>query len=160
MDHTIRPATAVDHDQIRELDVLTWSPISSPAPPPAEDGNVFERRKPDDFLVVERDGAVVGYVVLGHPTPLAASQHVIEIQGLAVHPDHGGQGLGTALVTAAIAEARRRRARKISLRVLAHNTVARRVYEKAGFSVQGHLVGEFILDGEPVDDLMLALHLT
>lgn len=160
MDVTIRQATRADHDQIAALDVLTWSPTNSPGPPPADDANRFERRPPEDFLVAELDGEVLGYVALGHPTPLAASRHVVEIQGLAVHPDHGGQGLGMALVDAAIAQARRRRARKISLRVLAPNTGARRLYERAGFTLQGHLVGEFILDGEPVDDLLMALHLT
>ncbi len=48
----------------------------------------------------------------------------------------------------------------MSLRVLAHNAVARRLYERAGFTIEGHLVGEFILDGEPVDDLLMARHLT
>ncbi|HUG83732.1 MAG TPA: N-acetyltransferase [Euzebya sp.] len=160
MDPTIRTATADDHDQINRLDVLTWSPVNSPGPPPPEDRNLFEQRVPEDLLVVELDGAIAGYVVLGHPTPLAASAHVVEIQGLAVHPELGGRGLGTTLVAAAIAEARRRRARKVSLRVLAPNTIARRLYERAGFTVEGHLVGEFILDGEPVDDYLMALHLT
>lgn len=157
---TVRPATAADHDRLLELDLCTWSNVSSPAPVPGPDRDVFARRPPEDHLVAELDGVVVGYVALGHPTPLDASRHVIEVQGITVHPDHGGQGVGGALMEAVVQEARRREARKISLRVLGHNTVARRLYERAGFVVEGHLVGEFILDGDPVDDLLMARHLT
>lgn len=155
----IRPATTADHDAMADLDVLTWSPMHSPGPPP-EGRDLFERRTPEDHLVADLDGRVVGYIVLGHPTPLAASLHVVEVQGLAVHPDHGGRGIGAALVAAAVEEARHRGARKVSLRVLGHNAVARRLYERTGFTVEGHLVGEFMLDGEPVDDYLMALHLT
>jgi RimJ/RimL family protein N-acetyltransferase len=44
----------------------------------------------------------------------------------------------------------------VSLRVLATNPRARRVYERAGFSVEGVLREEFVLDGAFVDDVLMA----
>jgi ribosomal protein S18 acetylase RimI-like enzyme len=155
---TIRPATSDDHDRMVALDAATWGPLTTPAPRPT-DVDLFARRRPADHLVAEVDGEVVGYVVLGAPTPLPSNRHVMEIQGLAVHPDATGRGVGAALVQAAIAEARRRGARKVRLRVLGHNTRARRLYERAGFVIEGVLVGEFMLDGIPIDDVLMALHL-
>ena len=57
---------------------------------------------------------------------------------------------------AAVEEARRRGATKLSLRVLGHNQGARRVYERCGFHVEGVLTGEFVLDGVAVDDVLMA----
>jgi ribosomal protein S18 acetylase RimI-like enzyme len=107
-------------------------------------------------LVAELDGEVAGYVRLGHPTPLPASRHVVMITGLAVDPDRQGRGVGAALLEHAIEEARRRGARKLSLRVLGPNERARALYERAGFEVEGVLRGEFHLQGEDVDDVLMA----
>ena len=46
------------------------------------------------------------------------------------------------------------------VRVLAHNEAAVRLYEQAGFVVEGVLRGEFFLDGQYVDDTLMALDLT
>lgn len=70
-----------------------------------------------------------------------------------------GRGIGTALVQAALAEARHRGSAKISLRVLGSNTAARRLYATAGFTVEWVLAGEFVLNGQPVDDILMAQHL-
>jgi len=67
--------------------------------------------------------------------------------------------VGRALVEAAKWEAHRRGATKLTLRVLAPNTGARRLYEACGFVVEGVLVGEFLLDGRPVDDVLMACRL-
>lgn len=58
-----------------------------------------------------------------------------------------------------IAEARRRGAQKLSLRVLAPNGAARRLYESCGFTVEGVLREEFFLDGRYVDDVLMARRL-
>lgn len=44
---------------------------------------------------------------------------------------------------------------RVTLRVLGHNTPARRLYEAAGFTVEGVLPGEFLLDGVHVDDVCM-----
>ncbi|RYY44131.1 MAG: N-acetyltransferase [Actinomycetales bacterium] len=50
-------------------------------------------------------------------------------------------------------------AAKVTLRVLGTNPTARRLYERCGFAVEGVLVGEFVIEGSPVDDLWMATHL-
>lgn len=63
------------------------------------------------------------------------------------------------LVAAAVDEARRRGARKVSLRVLAPNARARSLYEACGFLVEGVLHHEFRLNDKYVDDLYMARYL-
>jgi RimJ/RimL family protein N-acetyltransferase len=45
------------------------------------------------------------------------------------------------------------------LRVLAPNHSARRLYESCGFVVEGTLRAEFLLEGEEVDDVLMACQL-
>ena len=59
------------------------------------------------------------------------------------------------LVLAALEEARRRGARSVTLRILAPNGAARRLYERCGFHVQGVLREEFLLRGRYVDDVLM-----
>jgi ribosomal protein S18 acetylase RimI-like enzyme len=94
-------------------------------------------------------------VRLGFPTPLASNAHVRQIQGLAVADEARGRGVGRALLRAAVAEARRRGALRITLRVLGHNTPARTLYESEGFVVEGIQPQEFLLDGAYVDDVLM-----
>src|SRR5262249_14534253 len=119
-----------------------------------------ERVEIRDVLVALADGDVAGYVRLGRATPLAASDHVVMILGLAVDPARQRQGVGRALMDAAATEARARGARRLRLRVLAHNEAARQLYDRSGYVVEGVLRGEFCLDGKYVDDMLMALDLT
>jgi RimJ/RimL family protein N-acetyltransferase len=64
-----------------------------------------------------------------------------------------------ALLHAAIAEARRAGACRITLRVLGHNAAARDLYADCGFEIEGVLRGFFRLDGRSVDDVLMALPL-
>ena len=107
------------------------------------------------MLVVEDGGALIGYVELCRPA-LASAAHVHTICGLGVDPARQRQGVGRLLVDAAVAECARRGAQKVKLRVLAHNAEALRLYARCGFVQEGVFVGEFWLDGEFVDDLLLA----
>jgi len=45
---------------------------------------------------------------------------------------------------------------KLRLRVLATNPRARRVYDRQGYVEEGRLVGEFMIDGQLVDDILMA----
>lgn len=115
-----------------------------------------ESTRPEDVLVAELDGGVVGYAKIRPPTPLESNAHVLQIQGLAVDPAVHGRGVGRALVEGTLAEARRRGARKLSLRVLASNRNAERLYAACGFEVEGVLREEFLIDGRYVDDRLMA----
>jgi len=158
----VRAATAADEEPLAELDLATWTWLTSPAPRPDPDsGWTFFREgtAPEDVLVAVLEGEVAGYVKLGRPTPLAASDHVVMVSGLAVSPRFQRRGVGRALIDAAAAEARRRRARRLTLRVLGPNEAARRLYASAGFVVEGVQREEFLLDGRYVDDVLMALDL-
>ena len=67
------------------------------------------------------------------------------------------RGVATALLDAAVAEARRRGARKLLLRVLASNPGALALYRGYGFGIEGVLRAEFrIDDGSYTDDVVMA----
>ena len=153
----IRHATPDDEEALGRLDRATWSPLHAVQPRPQPPYGPFfdERHKPQDHLVAELDGAVVGFIRLGFSTSLACNSHVRQIQGLAVADTARGAGVGRALLRAVQDEARRLGARRITLRVLAHNTPARALYESEGFVVEGILPEEFLLDGSYVDDVFM-----
>ncbi|WP_328454362.1 MULTISPECIES: GNAT family N-acetyltransferase [unclassified Amycolatopsis] len=152
-----RTATTADEPALAKLDERTWSPASSPTPAPPPGTPFFdEDTGPEDVLVAEHDGVVAGYVRLDEGFGIPAHRHVLVLGGLAVDPDRRRLGIGRRLVDAAVAEARRRGVRKLTLRVLGHNTGARRLYASCGFVVEGVLQDEFLLGGEYVDDLLMA----
>ncbi|MFI1719967.1 GNAT family N-acetyltransferase [Streptomyces sp. NPDC020489] len=153
----IRHATFDDEDALGRLDRATWSTLHAVAPRPQPPYEPFygERFGPRDHLVAELDGVLVGYLRLAFPTPLASNAHVRQIQGLVVAAEARGAGVGRGLLRAAQEEARRLGARRLTLRVLAHNTPARKLYESEGFVVEGVLPEEFLLDGVYVDDVLM-----
>ncbi|MFB7663414.1 GNAT family N-acetyltransferase [Kitasatospora sp. NPDC056138] len=153
---TIRRALSEDGPQLVAIDRAAWSWISDVSPRPAEDAEFFdERRTPEQCLVAESDGVVVGYIRQVPPTPLATNLHIRQIQGFAVLPASRGRGVGARLIDAALAAARADGIRRMTLRVLGRNASARRLYERAGFTVDGILPEEFHLDGEYVDDVLM-----
>jgi ribosomal protein S18 acetylase RimI-like enzyme len=158
----IRPAKPGDDRALGTLDRATWTTLTSPAPPPPEPDWSFLNEKVEirDVIVAELDGEVAGYVRIGRVFPIAASDHVLMITGIAVDPACQRRGVGRALLGAAVVEARTRGARRLTLRVLAHNDAAVRLYEQGGFVVEGVLRGEFFLEGVYVDDLLMALDLS
>lgn len=153
----IRAALPDDEEELSHLDRVTWSPMHAVVPEPRPPYPPFfsDDNTPDDYLVAELDRRIVGYVRLVFPTPLACNTHVRQIQGLAVADEARGLGVGRALIRAAVAETRRRGARRLTLRVLGHNTPARKLYESEGFVVEGVLPEEFFLDGRYVDDVLM-----
>jgi ribosomal protein S18 acetylase RimI-like enzyme len=128
--------------------------------PRAEPGHpFFTNFGPDNVLVAELDGAVVGWTKIAPPTPLPSNAHVAQLQGLAVDGSVRRRGVGRALIDAACALARERGARRITLRVLGTNPGAQRLYTAAGFTVEGVLPEEFLLGGRYVDDVLMGKRL-
>jgi RimJ/RimL family protein N-acetyltransferase len=63
--------------------------------------------------------------------------------GMMVRDGHRGQGVGTALLGAAIGWARAADAYKVTLRVFPHNAGGLALYRKHGFVVEGRLVRHY-----------------
>ena len=144
----VRHATIRDDAELAHIEAVTWATSISPAPERPPGTAFFEaRRHPTDVLVGSAGDAVVGFAHIGQSIPVPSHGHVLELMGLSVRPAWHGRGVGLRLLQAAIEEASRRSARKVSLRVLATNETARRLYESNGFVVEGVLREEFLPDG-------------
>jgi ribosomal-protein-alanine N-acetyltransferase len=105
------------------------------------------------FFVCARAGGdgsaahrVVGYVVAW----FAAGQG--EIANLAVDPDARGRGIGSALLDAALDEARHQRTDEVFLEVRSSNLRARQLYESRGFAEVGRRRRYY---RQPVEDAVI-----
>ena len=158
----VRTGRADDEAALHAIDATGWDTSSifpSVLARVEEEPFFTDDRGPDTHLVAELDGVVVGYARLRPATPLPESAHVVQVNGLAVAPAARGRGVAVALLAATEALARSQGAAKVTLRVLGTNSAARRVYERAGYVVEGRLRGEFRIDGADVDDYLLARYL-
>ena len=104
-------------------------------------------------------GGLAGYVALGRALVLE-SNRLLEVSASRSIRRSAVAGSGRLLVGAAVREASARGARRLTLRVLAPNAAARRLYESCGFEVEGVLREEFWLGGRFVDDVLMALNLS
>jgi ribosomal-protein-alanine N-acetyltransferase len=92
----------------------------------------------------------VGYAGLMCIEPIA------DVQTIAVVPEFEGRGIGSALLTLLIGEARRRGAGDVLLEVRADNPRAQQLYLRFGFE-QIHIRRKYYRDG--VDALIMRLQL-
>jgi len=144
---TIRPATAAD-----------WPGIWSVIEPMIRQGETYplDRDLPEPsaraywhapdkqvFVAVNADQTIVGSYTL-RPNSTGPASHVANA-GYAVHPDHGGRGIGRALCLDSLRTARARgfRAMQFNL-VIATNLYAIRLYHQLGFATVGTLPGAFL----------------
>lgn len=160
----MRPARLGDEAALAGLDAAAWSaesgfPSVFKAASPAGRGFFSADNPPDAHLVAEAAGDVVGYVRLKAPTHLPENAHVIQVQGLAVHPAARRRGIAAKLLAAAEQHVRGRGMRKLTLRVLSTNVAAISLYERLGFTREGDLREEFLINGNYVDDILMAKHL-
>jgi ribosomal protein S18 acetylase RimI-like enzyme len=145
---------------LAEIDQETWSPLVTPQVRELAGIRFAQGRfEPDEVIVAEVDGRIAGYVHIGESTPLESNRHVLHVHGLAVAPEDQGAGVGRRLMSAAIDQARRRGARRLTLRVFGVNERAQALYAALGFVVEGVLREEFFVDGRFVDDVQMALRL-
>ena len=106
--------------------------LSSSSPPPTPDELAQIVASPDSVLYLARvDERIVGSLTLAFyriPTGLKAW-----IEDVVVDEAARGHGVGEALNTAAIDEARRRGAKHVSLTSRASREAANRLYQRLGF---------------------------
>ena len=150
----IRPATPHDAQVLEVLDRRNFSFLHSPVAPrggPFDIGGV---------LVYALEGELAGYTKLARVWPIPSVDHVRELKALTVDAAYRRRGIARALLDAAIERARAEGARKLTLRVLGHNTPARALYAASGFVEEGNLRGLFYLEGAYVDDVLMLMDLT
>jgi RimJ/RimL family protein N-acetyltransferase len=106
-------------------------------------------------FVAEAPEGIVGRLSIArdaHP----ASRHVADL-GLMVAATHRRRGVGTALLDAAVAWARKTGVTKIELHVFPHNQAAISLYEKYGFRREGYRERHYRREDGYVDAILMAL---
>ena len=100
----------------------------------------FEARQFAHFpvLVSEENGVVTGYSSYGDWRAFDGFRHTVE-HSVYVHPDHQGKGLGRALLTALIEEARRRGKHVMVAGIEAQNSASLHLHEILGFITTGQM---------------------
>ncbi len=88
-----------------------------------------------EVLVAEADGQVVGFAALSFSQTLTGSKAWID--DIAVEPDHRRQGIGAALLEAAVRRARQRGCAYLLVNTAKGNPPARAFYEACGFEEGG-----------------------
>lgn len=159
--YTIRPACKVDCLTIATLYSVSsdgiadyiWTKLAMPEEDVLMVGRHRYERENSQFsykncTVVESEGSVVGMLVafpmhvnssMEEKDPVLAPYSKLEedqsyyICGMALFPEHRGNGIGTRLLDLAEEHARERGFRKISLIVFEQNAGAKRLYERAGY---------------------------
>ena len=92
------------------------------------------------YLVAEEDGQIVGYAGLLAPVsrrPRRGRGGQADVLTMAVAPSHWGQGIGSALLEALLAEAAARGCAEVFLEVRVDNPRAQRLYRRHGFADVG-----------------------
>jgi [ribosomal protein S18]-alanine N-acetyltransferase len=95
------------------------------------EGELAEQPRSRYYLVAGDGGGITGYAGL----LVAAAQ--ADVLTLAVAADRWGQGTGSALLGALLAEAARRNCSEVFLEVRTDNTRAQRLYRRYGFTQIG-----------------------
>jgi L-phenylalanine/L-methionine N-acetyltransferase len=104
-------------------------------------------------IVADVGGVAVGHLTLHRGEGRRAHAATV---ALAVHDDHAGRGIGTALMAAACDLADRWLGlTRLALEVYADNAGAVRLYERFGFEREGVLRAASLRDGRLVDSLVM-----
>lgn len=119
-----------------------------------ERGEQDRIRNPDDLVLVAEQGGQVVAVLTIQRGIYKKNRHTANL-GIAVRKEHRHQGLGTQMIMTSIDWARRQGILKVNLEVFSSNTNAIKTYEKIGFKREGTRQGQFVIEGNYVDDIFM-----
>lgn len=128
-DIVLRPMTVADLDQVVQLEQAVFGAESWTRQMLA--GELEQQPASRYYLVAEDDGQIAGYAGL-----LGAGWQG-DVLTLAVAADRWGQGIGSALLKALLAEAARRGCTEVFLEVRTDNSRAQRLYRTHEFTEVG-----------------------
>lgn len=151
-----RPSDAAALASSMSEPIVVWGTLQLPFQRIERWGERLKSRPParTTFLIAEVSGAVAGAGALTVPAE-ARRDHTGTI-GMHVATAAQGQGVGTRLMAALLEDADRRGLSRVELSVYADNERARRLYERAGFVVEGRSRRGSFRDGGYADDLLMA----
>lgn len=162
MDLGIRTATLDDAEELRAYATKLFAEdlpgiFRRPVPTLDEEiGFIRSRLEPANstMLVAVSDGAVVGLLdLLGGS--LEQESHVGTF-GISVDSEHRGRGIGEALIQAMFAWATAHGITRLQAWAWMSNPRALALYERLGFEREGLCRRAVMVDGEPVDVVLLA----
>lgn len=162
MNHLIREVSIDDAEELREYAIRLFAErlpgiYERPIPTLAEELQ-FIRAHTDDprstMLLATVDGRIAG--LLGFLACQLPQQQHVGALGVSVDQRYRGRGLGGALITALFEWAPRNGITRVELEAFAVNPRALALYERLGFEREGRRTGAVIIDGEPVDVILLA----
>jgi ribosomal-protein-alanine N-acetyltransferase len=120
----VRPAVADDARPVRDLEAMLFGPDAWSLP-----SVLAELTGPDRRAVVAvEDDVLVGYAVT------MGGAEVVDLQRIAVRPEHRRRGVAAALLRALLDAAVAAGAQRMLLEVSVANTAALGFYERAGFA--------------------------
>ena len=157
MRFVVRPALAGDARAMAESFAAVAEErdgIATEPPVNIEERTALFASSADGSFVAVADGRIVGLI------HVEVSRHGFGEFGMLVDRDWRGQGVGSALVQAAIGWARGQGLHKLCLEVFAHNTAAIALYRKSGFVEEGRRVKQYRrASGELWDSIIMGLAL-
>jgi putative acetyltransferase len=158
-DILVRAAEPGDVPQLTELNNQPrayWGTLQTPFTSVAAREKRFAGRGDNELMLVAVfDGKVVGSAGMVRETRHRRA-HTAGI-GMAVHDDHAGRGVGTALMRAMVDVADRWwNIKRLELDVYVDNVRAIALYERFGFEREGVLRAYAWRDGQYVDTIAMA----
>ncbi|OYT60874.1 MAG: ribosomal-protein-alanine N-acetyltransferase [Desulfurococcales archaeon ex4484_217_1] len=133
----IRPAREDDIDRIFEVETLSFK-----EPYPKGLLYIYLKLTPELFLVIEKNGKVIGYTIgLLKPSKLG---HIVS---LAIDPKERRKGYGTLLLKKLLEKFKELGVCKVRLEVRVSNRPAINLYSKHGFKI-AYIIKRFYLNGE------------
>ncbi|AYN23711.1 N-acetyltransferase GCN5 [Bifidobacterium animalis subsp. animalis MCC 1489] len=129
----IRPMTIDDYDAVYAC-WMTCAGMGLNTIDDSRDGIAkYLARNPTTCFVDERDGRITGVIIAGHDGRRGYIYHT------AISPDHRHQGIGTALVEAALHALTDEGIAKVALVVFARNADGNAFWQRLGFTPRDDL---------------------
>lgn len=153
----VRPEDAPGIAALRRMPGIVEDTMGLPSCRDTDSADFVEDLGDNDhyFVAITEDGTVIGSAGLAvYSSP--RTRHV-GCLGICVHPDHQGQGVGTALMAALLELADDwLMLERIELDVFSDNVRAQALYEKMGFVKEGLKRRSAIRKGRYADEYLMA----
>ncbi len=106
------------------------------------------------ILVVEESDELVGFIE-AFGRPYKRKRHCVYIV-IGVFQQYTNQGIGTKLLASIEQWASKQKIHRLELCVMVHNQAGLGLYKKMGFEIEGRLNDSLLVDGNYVDEYIMA----